>query len=209
MKIAFAIIGQAHAAGTTETGTQGQSGQGETAAQPSTQTTLEPEAGHGGGTFPPFDPATFASQLLWLAITFGIFYLLMSRLAIPRVGEIIETRRNRITQDLDEANRLKGEADAAQAAYEHELAEARNRATSIGNKARDEAKAKIEAERHKVEAGLAAKLADAEARIAGIKAKALKEVGTIAAATTGMIVSELLGSTASEAEIALAIGSKR
>ncbi len=203
MKIAFAVIGEAHAAGTEPVA----GASGETHA--TTEAGHGAAEGHGGGAFPPFDPATFASQLLWLAITFGIFYLLMSRMAIPRLAEIVESRKNRISQDIDEANRLKGEADAAHAAYEHELADARSRANAIGNKARDAAKAQVEAERKGVEAELAAKLSDAEARIASIKAKALQEVGTIAAQTTGTIVSELLGSEVSAAEIATAIGSKR
>ena len=64
------------------------------------------------GTFPPFDPATFPSQLLWLAITFGLFYLFLKKVVMPRVGGIIDVRNDRITQDLDQAARLKGEADA-------------------------------------------------------------------------------------------------
>lgn len=203
MKIAFAIIGEAQAAGTEPV-----------AAVAGSETHATTEAGHGavegqGGAFPPFDPTFFASQLLWLAICFGVFYLLMARLAIPRIADVVETRKNRISQDLDEASRLKGEADAAQAAYEHELSQARSRATGIGGKARDEAKAKVEAERHRIEADLAGKLSEAEARIASIKTKALKEVGAIAAETTGVIVRELLGSEASPVEIANAIAAKR
>jgi F-type H+-transporting ATPase subunit b len=83
------------------------------------------DAAHGGGAFPPFDPSTFPSQLLWLAITFGLFYLFLKRVVLPRVGGILEVRRDRIAQDLDQAARMKSEADAAVAAYEQELAEAR------------------------------------------------------------------------------------
>jgi F-type H+-transporting ATPase subunit b len=96
---------------------------------------------HGGGAFPPFDQSTFASQLLWLAITFGLFYLLMSRVIVPRIGGILEHRRDRIAQDLDEASRLKEEADNAIAAYEQELAEARKKASAIAEAAREKAKA--------------------------------------------------------------------
>ena len=77
------------------------------------------------GTFPPFDPATFPSQLLWLAITFGLFYLFLKKVVMPRLGGIIDVRSDRITQDLDQAARLKGGADAAVAAYERGLAEAK------------------------------------------------------------------------------------
>jgi F-type H+-transporting ATPase subunit b len=157
------------------------------------------------GVFPPFDPATFPSQLLWLAITFGLFYLFLKRVVMPRVGGIIDVRNDRITRDLDQASKLKGEADAAVAAYEQELAEAKTRANAIGQQANDAAKAEAEAARKKVEAALDGKLAEAEARISSIKANAMKEVGSIAEDTAAAIVEALVGGKASKAEIAAAV----
>ncbi|MFD2054452.1 F0F1 ATP synthase subunit B [Mesorhizobium calcicola] len=159
------------------------------------------------GTFPPFDPATFPSQLLWLAITFGLFYLFLKRVVMPRVGGIIDVRNDRITQDLDQAARLKGEADAAVAAYEQELAEAKTKANAIGQQAGDAAKAEAETARKKVEAALDEKLGEAEARISSIKANAMKEVGSIAEGTASAIVEALVGGKASKAEIAAAVKS--
>lgn len=159
------------------------------------------------GTFPPFDPATFPSQLLWLAITFGLFYLFLKRVVMPRVGGIIDVRNDRITQDLDQAAKLKGEADAAVAAYEQELAEAKTKANAIGQQANDAAKAEAETARKKVESALDQKLGEAEARISSIKANAMKEVGSIAEDTASAIVEALVGGKASKAEIATAVKS--
>lgn len=159
----------------------------------------------GGGAFPPFDPTSFASQILWLVITFGAFYMIMSRVIIPRLAGILETRHDRISRDLDETQRLKSEADAAHAAYEHELAEARNNANRIGLEATEKSKNEAAAAREKVEAELADKLAEAEASIAEIKSKALAEVGTIAADTTDAIVKELIGGKLTKAEITKAV----
>ena len=159
------------------------------------------------GAFPPFDSSTFASQLLWLAITFGLFYLLMSRVALPRIASILEVRSDRIAQDLDEANRLKEESDAAIAAYEQELAEAKSRAHAIAQDARDSAKADVEAKRAGVGADLTSKIADAETRIAGIKAKAMGGVGGIAEETTQVLLSELLGGKGTKSDIAAAVKS--
>ena len=164
------------------------------------------DAGHGAErVFPPFDSASFASQLLWLFITFGVFYLLMSRVVIPRIAGILETRRDRISRDLDEAGRLKDEADAALAAYEQELAEAKSRAHKIGQEARDQAKAEADSKRAIVEAELNERLAVSEKRIADIKAKALGEVDGIAADTAATIVKELVGGSVTQAEIAKAV----
>jgi F-type H+-transporting ATPase subunit b len=159
------------------------------------------------GTFPPFNPATFPSQILWLVITFGLFYLFLKRVVMPRLGGIIDVRNDRITQDLDHAARLKGEADAAVAAYEQELAEAKSRANAIGQQAGDAAKAEAAAARKKVEAALDKKLGEAEASIASIKANAMKEVGSIAADTASAIVEALVGGKASKAEVAAAVKS--
>ena len=83
------------------------------------------------GVFPPFDSTFFASQLLWLVITFVVLYLLMSRLVLPRIGGILEDRRDRIARDLDQADRLKQQADDAIASYERALAEAKAGAFTI------------------------------------------------------------------------------
>jgi F-type H+-transporting ATPase subunit b len=118
-------------------------------------------------------------------------------------------RQDRIAQDLGEAARLKEEADAAVAAYEQELAEARARANTIGQDARDGAKAKAEAERKEVEASLETKLSEAEARIALIKDAAMRDVGQIAEETAGSIVRELIGSDADNAAVKAAVKAAR
>ncbi len=166
-----------------------------------------PSEGEHGGTFPPFDSATFPSQILWLAITFGLFYLFLKRVALPRLSDILEHRSDRIAQDLDQAARMKQEADEALAAYEQELAEGRAKAHDIGQNAREAAKAEADAERRKIEASLDKKLAESEAHIARIKAEALKEVDAIAEDTAISIVENLIGSKVTKAQAAGAIKS--
>lgn len=165
------------------------------------------EAGHEaeGGLFPPFDASTFPSQLLWLAISFGLFYLFLKRVAMPRIGSVLEVRQNRIAGDLEQAGRMKSEADAAVAAYEQELAQARSRAGLIGQQARDRAKADAEADRKRVTAELDSRLAESEARIAAIKSSAMLEVGTIAEETAAAIVQHLSGSVVEPGRVAAAV----
>lgn len=188
------FVSQAFAAGDATEGTN-------------TETGVAGGGDHGGGAFPPFDQSTFASQLLWLAITFGLFYLFMQKVIVPRIGGILENRRDRIAQDLDEANRLKTEADAAIAAYEQDLADARAKAQGIAQTARDNAKTEAEAQRAKVEAGLAEKTEAAEKRIADIKTAALGEIDKIAGDTTAAIVEQLIGAKVPAGEVATAIKS--
>ena len=98
--------------------------------------------------FPPFQKDTFASQLVWLVLIFAVLYLLMSRVALPRIGAIMDARRQeRIEGDLAEAHRLKDESDAAIAAYEKALADARGRAQALANETRERYAAEAEAAR--------------------------------------------------------------
>lgn len=157
--------------------------------------------------FPPFDATTFASQLLWFAITFGLLYYLMARVALPRLAGIIEGRRDRIAADLDAAERLKGESEDAARAYEKALSEARGRASGIAESARSTAKAKADAQRTSVESDLAAKLTAAEARIADIKSKALAEVGAIAGEAAEAVVQSLIDARTTPDEVKAAVSS--
>ncbi|MCS0503028.1 F0F1 ATP synthase subunit B [Ancylobacter mangrovi] len=148
---------------------------------------------HGGG-FPPFDVHTFPSQIIWLAIAFGALYLLMSRIALPRIANILEERHDRVADDLEEAGKLKAESEAAAQAYEHALATARGKAHGIATETRDKLSAESDASRKSLEAELAAKLAAAEEQIATTKTAAMANVRGIAVDAAGAIVGELMGS---------------
>jgi F-type H+-transporting ATPase subunit b len=149
----------------------------------------------GGGKpqFPPFNKETFASQLVWFAIFFIALYVLISRIAIPRIGGILEKRRERIELDLAEANRLKEQSDAALKAYEKSLADARNRAQALANETRERLNAEAEKRRKVLESQLNAKLAEAEKIIAATKAAAMANVHGIAVETAAAIVARLIG----------------
>lgn len=164
-----------------------------------------PADAHGGGAFPPFDSATFSSQLLWLAITFGLFYWIMKNVAIPRIAGILEDRKDRIAGDLAEANRLKAETDEAIAAYEQALAEARSKAHSIANDTRAKLKADNDARREKAEAELGEKLMAAEAHITAIKTDALSQIGDVAGETTSALVEALIGKAPTKTDLSKAL----
>ena len=163
-----------------------------------------PASEHDGG-FPPFQPQTFASQLVWLAIAFVLLYVLMSRLALPRVASIIEDRQKRIADDLADAERLKQESDAAVAAYEKALADARARAQTIANETREKQQAQADATRKTLEAGLNAKLAEAEKSIAATKQAAMANVRAIAEDAARAIIERLIGTAPNDKAVAEAV----
>src|SRR3954470_246898 len=162
------------------------------AAQDQTGSHTEAPGGHGGG-FPPFESSTFASQLVSLVIAFVALYLIVSRVALPRVGSVIDARQNAIEGDLAQGQKLKDESEAALKAYETELATARSRAQAIGNETREKLNAAAEAERKKLEDQLTGKLAAAEKQIGTTGETAMSTVRGIAADTAGAIVQRLTG----------------
>lgn len=149
--------------------------------------------GHGKGGFPPFQSETFASQLVSFAFAFVLLYVIVSKLALPRVGGLISARQGLIDNDLAEAQKLKDESDAALKAYESELAAARSRAQAIGNETREKLAAQSEAERKSLEQRLSEKLEAAEASIAKTRQLAMGNVRAIAAEAASAIVQQLTG----------------
>jgi F-type H+-transporting ATPase subunit b len=160
---------------------------------------------HGGGAFPPFASETFLPQLIWLAIAFGLLYFLMSRVALPRVAGILETRGERIAADLEAAQRMKAESDASVEAYEASLAEARNRALAIAAETRDAVTRDMDVQRKSVESELAGRLAAAESQIAATKSAALSNVRGIASEAATAIVVQLTGRVPEAAGVAAAV----
>jgi len=168
-------------------------------------TTAHTEAPGGHGVFPPFDKETFPSQLFWLVICFVALYLLTSRLVQPRVGGIMDSRKNRIAGDLAEASRFKSESEQAMAAYEKALADARTRAQTIASETRDRLQAEADRNRKSLEQQLNARLADAEKQIAGTKTAAMANVRGIATEAAAAIVSRLTGVSAPGSTVSAAV----
>jgi len=151
---------------------------------------------------PQLNIGDFAPQLIWLAITFGILYLLMARLALPRVGEVIEARRLRLANDLYEAEKAQAKAEEAAAAYEAALAEARAKAQASIRAAREKLEKELDAERAETERRIAEKAAAAEREIEASRERAMANVSAIARETAGDIVRQVAGMDVSDEDIA-------
>jgi len=164
----------------------------------------EAEGGHKA-PFPPFQKDTFASQLVSLVIVFAALYLIVSRIALPRVGGVLDERQNTIEGDLAEAQKLKDDSDGALKAYEAELAQARSRAQAIGAETREKLNAASEAERKTLEERLSLKLAEAEKTIASTREAAMSNVRGIAADAAAAIVQRLTGVVPDGASVGQAV----
>lgn len=147
----------------------------------------------------------YMPQLVWLAITFIAFYLIMARMALPRIGAVIEERRDRIQRDLDAAEKLKAETEEALANYEQARAEARSKAHNIVQEKRQSVARELEQERAEGDREIAEMTATAEVRINTAKAEAMTNVSNIARDTVGAIVNRLIDADANDDEIAEAV----
>ena len=125
---------------------------------------------------PQIEVSTFASQIFWLIICFATLYYLLSRKALPRVAEILEARQDRIAADLDEAQRLRVEAEAALAEYEAALAKAQAEAQALLGQSQARLQAEAASRQAELDARLAKQIATAEAQIAEARQAALKEL---------------------------------
>jgi F-type H+-transporting ATPase subunit b len=157
------------------------------------------------GHFPPFQADTFASQLFWFAIAFVTLYFIISRFGIPRVGGIIEARRQSVEGDLAEAKRLKVSSDAAIATYEKALADARGRAQALASETREKYAVEAEAARKQLDAALNTRLAEAEQVIATRRTAAMANVQDIAIGAAAAIVERLTGNAPASGDVANAV----
>lgn len=149
---------------------------------------------------PQFDLSRFPSQIFWLGVTFLVLYWVMSKIALPRIGEVLEARANRIGGDLDRASALKAEADQIKAAYEKALGESRAKAQEVGRST--EASLAREAADRQARLGneLAGRIRDAEGRIATAKATAMGNLAGVAAEVATLAVQRVAGVGISPAE---------
>ncbi|MGQ0445341.1 MAG: F0F1 ATP synthase subunit B family protein [Beijerinckiaceae bacterium] len=161
--------------------------------------------GHGESTFPPFDAANFAPMLIWLSFSFGLLYLLMSKIALPRVESILRTRAHTIASDIKEANVLRACAEEAAAAHDKTIAGAKAEALAHAQETHAKLNAETEANRLVLEAELTAALAASERQILAMKTAAMGNVEAIAGDAAAAIVSRITGKPADQEAIARAI----
>jgi F-type H+-transporting ATPase subunit b len=170
------------------------------------ETTAHTEAPAGHAKFPPFESEHFPSQLVWLAISFVLLYVLMSRIALPRIGAIMAERGKVISDDLAAAEQLRERSNAAQMAYEKGLADARGRAQAIAAATRDQQARETEELHKRLETQLQERIAAAEQSIAKSRGTAMSNVKSIAAEITSAIVERLIGQRPRDEDIAAALG---
>lgn len=154
---------------------------------------------------PQLNIADFPPQIVWLAISFVILYFLMARVAIPRISDVLEGRQNRISSDLEEAERLNDDALNAKAEYEAALTSARAKAHGIVSELKSVMAKEQDASKAELDATLAQKSKAAEADINKAKETALEHVREIAADAAKSTVAKLVSLDVSDKDVNAAV----
>ncbi len=170
--------------------------------------TTETVAGAAGEAsqkgMPQLNFATWPNQVFWLLVALVILYIVMTKIAMPRIASVLAERKGKITGDLAAAEELKSKAKAAEKAYNIALEQARVEAAKIIVATKAEIQKDLNAAMADADAQIAAKAAESEKRIAEIRAGAEQAVGEVARETAGALVAAL-GGTADDAAIAAAV----
>lgn len=154
---------------------------------------------------PQFDPTYFAPQLFWLAVTFFTLFLVMTYVAMPRIGAVLDERQRKIDDSLDKAAQFKAEADAAVAAYEKALAESRAHAQTVIKETQDRLAKQAEARSKELGEKLAEQIKAGEARIIAAKDQALAQVRDIAADVAKAATHKLTGAAVEDSTLSAAV----
>jgi F-type H+-transporting ATPase subunit b len=154
---------------------------------------------------PQLDVSTFAPQLVWLAITFVALYLIMAKLGLPRIDAIIEARRKRLDDDLARAAEMKGEAEAAMAAYQKTMAEARAEAQATIRERTERFAAEAAERQRQLAEALGEQTKAAEREIWAAKERAFAEIRNVAVDVARSITEKLTGLAADEEKLIPAV----
>lgn len=142
---------------------------------------------------PQLDFSTWGNQIFWLVLALIAIYLILSRIALPRIGAVLAERAGTITNDISAAEDLRDKAAEAEEAYNKALADARAQAQQIVADAKAEIQADLNAAIAKADAEIAEKSAESEKAIAEIRASALENVEAVAKDTAKEIVAAMGG----------------
>ena len=142
--------------------------------------------------------ATYASQIFWLLLTFGIVFVVIGLGMVPKIQATVDDRDRLVADDLAAAQSARRAADEAEEQWRSQENAIRAEAQQVIAEARARAAKSTEATLAATNAGIAERLSAEEARIADASRTALNEIEAVAAEAAQSIVARLSGATVSE-----------
>ncbi len=158
------------------------------------------ESAESGG-MPQLNPEFWFSQIFWLIITFGIMFLLLSKLILPKISENLEIRKAQILENIEAAEKQREESDKKLEEYEKLIANSKNEAKTYFNKAREKILKDVDKKRENLEKEINEEINDVEKEILHLKNKSPEKIRKIAVETSADLVKQLIGAEVNNSSI--------
>ena len=150
------------------------------------------ESAESGG-MPQLNTKFWFSQIFWLILTFGILFVVLSKLILPKISKNLEIRKSQILENIETAENQRQESENKIKEYEKIVLESKIEAKNYFNKAREKVLKDIDKKRKVLEINVNEEIAKVEKEIAELKNKSSETINKIAIETSSDIVKELIG----------------
>jgi F-type H+-transporting ATPase subunit b len=142
---------------------------------------------------PQLDPSSFISQLFWLVITFGLLYVVLSKVTLPQISRVLQNRQTRITTDVDKAESMRKEAEKVRAEYEAALSETRAKSMVAIMTAKAKAEEEAARKRDELDKVIQKKLSDADKKMQELHQKVMADLEPMAEDLAMLVVKQVTG----------------
>ena len=154
------------------------------------------------GGMPQLNPEFWISQILWLIITFGILFIVLTKVILPKISDNLETRKSQILENIETADKQKEESQKKIDEYEKIILESKLKAKSYFNEAREKILDDINKKRTALEKDLDEEISGVEKELSDLKIKSGEKINKIAAETSAELIKELIGEEVNSSSIA-------
>ena len=158
------------------------------------------QAAESGG-MPQLDPEFWVSQIFWLIITFGILYLVLSKLILPKISENLETRKSQVLDNLELAEKQRNDSEAKLKEFENIILKSKTEAKNLFNESRKKLLEDINKKRQKLEEELDKEIKIVESEIEELKIKSPDKINKIAIETSSDLINQLIGANINNSSI--------
>ena len=154
------------------------------------------------GGMPQLNPEFWISQIFWLIITFGILFIVLTKVILPKISDNLETRKSQILENIEIADRQKEESQKKIDEYEKIILDSKLKAKSYFNEAREKILDDINKKRSALEKDLDEEISEVEKELSDLKNKSGEKINKIAAETSAELIKELIGEEVNSSSIA-------
>ena len=161
---------------------------------------MEAFAAESGG-MPQLNPEFWISQIFWLTITFGILYVVLSKLILPKISKNLEIRKSQILENIEAAEKQREQSELKIEEYEKIVQESKNEAKSYFNQARAKILKDINIKKDTLEKELNKEIEKTENEILQLRAKAPEKIKAIAIETSSDLLKHLIGAEVNSSSI--------